>query len=270
MYTSTTRIPLTNPHLALALLTLNHTVTPQNTLSEKSGNQQITWFVDSGLEEAQRLLHAHGHPDPAKNLATTSPNHLFLAALYGIEAAQTLREWLADPTAAYPAYIRTRGLLWRTVPARSVPAAADSLPLILPTLQPTFSLHDIPNAAGLLTVGFPCYPRLIPPGKGQPAGIAFPAESLSFPGLRAHHLRPAEPGAIRTEFPPGYPPGEHPFEYAALAAANFEEIAVPLTAAKKRQNIFFTGHGSAGALVSRSLLESSDSSFRDRLRTHLS
>jgi hypothetical protein len=166
----------------------------------------------------------------------------------------------------------------------SDPAVAMALHTIGHPVTPQVTYHDrdgkkvvtwwidhAPAAvAALMVCGIVPFYEILPPGQGRPAAVPVTEESLTFPGLRTVDALAQHP-AVRLAFPPGFPPGEHPWEYALMGARNAASIHIPRQAAEKNPSIWFQGEGTRGALVSQSLLEESNpnSALRDELLDHL-
>lgn len=261
------RFDISDPVLALATHTAGWPVKHHVTYHEGPGTKVASWFVDQDAAGASAVHAALGEV-PAKNLQKTDPEHRILAARHGIEAVMTLELWIAGRISP-PAVVRTSGKLLRCIP--STPEGFDLLPVVWPTLKPAVRVHDVAYAAGLIVCGFPVYPQLVPPANGLGVGFVFPAESITFKGLTEEAIRPAAPGAIRTEFPAGYSPGEHPFEYAFTGAGNYLNRHVLIKPAEENPTIFIKGDGTSGVLASQSLLADThpDSAFRDRVHNFL-
>lgn len=273
----THRLPVSDALTAAALHTAGFPVTPQVTLHEATGARVVTWWVDQNPAAAENLLAAWRTPDPAKRLDRTAPEHPFLAAYYGGEAVAVFRQWL-DRGGLPPILALTRGRLRRVFAAGALPPAYDHLPACWADgiARPALGVPDAEAAAALAVCGVPFWPALTPPGAGRPAAVAFAAESLTFPGFRPDkvlpRLGPDGFPAVLTDFPPGFPAGEHPWEYALAGARNASLIAGPaLRPAEKNPSIWFQCDGGRGALASLSLLEEShpNSDFRDALHDHL-
>ena len=266
------RFPISDTATALAIHTAGWPVSPSLTYHEQSGKNHLTWWVDRDPAGASGLLLRFHDPIQAKNLQQTDPDHPFLAARHGIEALITLQQWLLGGTGP-PAIQRTLGPLLRCLPPAGVPPLYDLQRHVWDGLTPAIRVDCPAYAAALIVCGFPCYPQLCPPTGDQPAGFAFPAASLTFPGLREEDLRRTiQPGAIRLQPLPGYAMGEHPFDYAHCAAHNLLRLPAARCPAEKNPTIFIKGEGTGGVIASRSLLEESckNSSFRDRAWEFLS
>lgn len=269
------RFPVENLATALALHTAGYPIAPDEKYHEHDGTRHRTWWINHRAAEAQGLVTAFHDPQAAQNLQTTEPVHPFLAARWAIEAIETLSGWLSGISGP-PALARTAGPLVRAVPAGSIPENCDWQTVIWGTgVQPAVRVDEMAYAAALIVCGFPVYPRLIPPGAGQGPAFAFPAESLTFPGLRQDLLCQIvneQRQGIRVTPLPGFSMGEHPFDYAFQGALNVPHVEAAAAPASKNPTIFLKGPGSGGVLASASLLEESHplSQFRDEAFKFLS
>lgn len=269
------RYPVENIATALALHTAGYAIAPDEKFHDATGTRHRTWWVNRRAAEAQGLVAAFHDPQQKQNLQQTEPLHPFLAARWAIEAVETLAAWLTGRTGP-PALVRTAGPLVRAVAPGSVPANCDWQTVIWGTgITPTVRVDELAYAAALIVCGFPCYPQLIPPGAGKGPGFAFPADSLTFPGLQQEMLCRIvneQREGLRLTPLPGFTMGEHPFDYAFQGALNVPHVEAAAAPASKNPTIFLKGPGSGGVLASASLLEESctHSQFRDEAFKFLS
>ncbi len=268
----TGQLPISDPLLALALHTSGHRANLIPTLHADEGVTHRTYWITDNVQMAQAVIDAMAQKDAAKNLQRTAPVHPFLAAKWAIEAFPILEKWLSGAAVPVPALLKTWGPLCRV--ADRAGREHDWLQHVWADgLAPAVRVHGARFAAALVVCGFPFYPQILPPRDGMPHGLAFPAESLTFPGLTYALLAAHLTTTVQTDPLPGFTLGEHPFDYAYQAAVTLANLPVFLAGAeKKTMQVFLKGPGTGGVIGSQCLFDESyrDSSFRDEAWEFLS
>ncbi len=246
---------------------------PMAYLVERTGTAGETWVIREQVQAATQILQSARLPetDPESPRRKT-PDHPVLACLHALETHRALLAWSRDPLAV-PVFQRPgNGRLCRLLPPSLLSPAGHIGPI-------AFSVPDLRHAAALIVCGFRPLPQwhVLP---GKPPGVAFAAESLSFPEIpraafqaaaRASH-RPSILGVDASGILLGNSPaGEHPWCYAIQALANANAAKTAQLEARKDPILMMRGRGLRSAVVTQSLMEEScrESALRDAVQPHL-
>lgn len=264
------RLPIHDTARAAALrVALGCEIEPRAHRDADHGTESALWNVSTKTGEAGQILEQWSQ-------GMMAPGHPFHAAWLGIQAAQTLRQWLRQPHAV-PATIRHAGRLVgfeaglisnigaegefqeETIELRS-PEESSRLEGL--AMAQTFSANrPFPFmahhfAAAAIVAG--CLPLALS-GSAQVPVLHLTAVSVTWPGVKIDDLANAVLGGVGVNLAlGGAAPGEHPFFYAWEAIRTFAGYRYAETIAAKNPVHYYRGEGHGNphsALVSEAVLK---------------
>lgn len=229
------------------------------------GRFSHAWCLDAGLGEAQSLLSRAALTSGPESLIHRTPEHPFLAALFGIRALRALMGWFANPDQPPAAVKPSPGSRLCTLNDPRSPG--DLLPLVWLAEQPSDDVaitrpESAAFCAAAIAVGFLPHPHLTGPDVPH---VHFPSASFTFLGLSLTDFHKPEL--------PGTPiAGAHPFRAALHGCLRWQQCVARQEAERRKTVLIRSLSGPGVAVVSSDILDTTDPRFakdRDKIQKHI-
>lgn len=251
---------------AAALAACGHTIRYKKQEIPSASRIEHTWFVDTGVHDAHQLLLRAAIASGPESLLHRSPEHPFLAGLFGIRALRALISWFAAP--ALPPVAVKPAAAGRLLCLSSIgDRLSDLMPILWATEKPVddVAIKEPQSAAfcaAAAVCGFLPHPRLTGPDVPH---VHFAATSLTFPGLTmAHFQQPQIPGTADGS--------RHPFSYALTAALNWQAFTAREERERRKTFLLKSRYSQRTAIISGAILDEANgeaAKAREEIEEHL-